>query len=72
MIKLSSCIYLEQRLPVGIKYEFILGMESFGRDVILLRPLVGEVVTKGPREDYLSVIVDITSNLVNQSASNSL
>ena len=47
-------------------------MERLGRDVVLLSPLVGEVVTKGPGEDYLSVIVDITSNLIKQSASNSL
>ena len=38
-------------------------MEGLGNDMILLSSLVGKIVSKAAREFYLSVVVNITSDL---------
>ena len=38
-------------------------MEGLGSDMILLGSLIGKIVPKAPREFYLSVVVNITSDL---------
>ena len=38
-------------------------MEGLGNDVILLCSLIGKIVPKAARELYLSVVVNITSDL---------
>ena len=38
-------------------------MEGLGHDMILLGSLVGKIVAEAAREFYLSVVVNITSDL---------
>ena len=54
---------LSLELPVGIKYKGVLRVEGLGNDVILLSSLIGKIVPKAAREFYLSVVVNITSDL---------
>ena len=54
---------LSLELPVGIKYKGVLRVEGLGNDVILLSSLIWKIVPKAAREFYLSVVVNITSDL---------
>ena len=50
-------------IPVGIKYKGVLRMERLGHNMILLSSLIGKIVAEAAREFYLSVVVNVTSDL---------